>query len=49
MIKIKFFWKSLDTDVQEWLDANQNIEIISANLTNSDCGWAYYILYKIIS
>ena len=46
MIKIKFFYANFNTDVQKWLDENQNIEIISTNLACNRLDWAYSVLYK---
>lgn len=46
MIKVKFFWGSLDNSVQNWLNDNQGIEVVSTNLTSNDYGSVFCILYK---
>jgi hypothetical protein len=46
MIKVKFFFTNFEVAVQTWLYENQEIDIISTNLTSNEYGQIYSILYK---
>jgi hypothetical protein len=55
MLKTKIFEitsKSLhcgcDTEINSWLEENQNITVISTNSFANGAGWGYIILYKEI-
>jgi hypothetical protein len=51
MLKTKIFEipsKRCDTEINSWLEENQNITIISTNSFANGAGWGYIILYKEI-
>ena len=51
MLKTKIFEitpKGCDTEINRWLEENQNIDVISTNSFANGAGWGYIILYKEI-
>lgn len=50
MLKFKEFWSHDNTftgeKVNEWLEANPNIEIVSVNTTANSLTHSYLILYR---
>lgn len=38
--------KTDTTEINDWLENNPNIEIISVNTFANEAGWGYAILYK---
>lgn len=53
MLKFKEFWTHNETltekNVNEWLAANPEIEIVSVNMGGNSLSWGYMILYRIKS
>jgi hypothetical protein len=48
MYKTKLFkdWYYETKEINEWLEQNPNIRIISANTVANHGGWGYILLYK---
>jgi hypothetical protein len=49
-LKVKLFEIKHKTDASEintWLKANLNVEIVATNTFSNDHGWGYIVLYEV--